>query len=258
MSPNSIRSEISARGVATITLDRPDKLNAFNQAMLGELLTRLPELDADKRVRVIVLRAAGKHFSAGADMAKPVAGESEVKHYGFVDVFIAVEMLSKPSVAVVQGACVGGATALVACFDLVLAEEAATFSIPEVRIGVAPVGVTPALVRAMGLRNYRRLALSGERFTASEARRCGLVDELHPAGHLEPAIDKAVDGFLLGGPAALAGLKAHLRRTYPEIIDELTAARTHHAGTDTFKTPEAIEGVAAFMARRKPSWYPPG
>lgn len=249
--------DLSPRGVAVLTLNRPDQLNAFNQVMLDELHGALGELGRDARVRVVVLRGAGRHFSAGADMARPAKDEAEVRHTGFVDVFLALEALAKPSIAVVHGACVGGATAVVGCFDLVLAADSSFFSIPEVRIGVTPVGVTPVLVRAMGLRNYRRHALAGERFTAQEALRTGLVDEVHPAGEIDSAIDRAVESFLLGGPNALAGLKQHLREAYPDIADELKAAQAHHARVDTFKTPEALEGVAAFMARRKPIWYPP-
>ncbi len=257
MTLTTIRSEVSPRGIATVTLDRPGQLNAFNQTMLGEIDGELKRLASEADVRLLIVRAAGKHFSSGADMARPAAAEGEVKHTGFVDIFSTLARFAKPSIVAVQGACVGGAAAFVGCFDLVLAEEAAFFSIPEVRIGVAPIGVTPVLVRAMGLANYRRHALSGERFTAAEAHRCGLVDEVHAPDGMAAAIERAAEAFLLGGPGALAGLKAHLAAAYPQLIDELEAARAHHARVDTFKTPEALEGVAAFKEKRKPNWYPP-
>lgn len=253
----TLRRETSSRGITGITLDRPDKLNAFNQAMLDELHACLRQLAEDASVRVVVLRAAGKHFSAGADMARPDKAGQQMKHTGFIDIFMTLEEFSKPTIAVVQGACVGGAAAVVACCDVVLASEAAFFSIPEVRIGVAPIGVTPVLVRAMGLHTYKRRALCGERFTAAEAHRDGLVDEVHPAEKLDAALEAATEQLLLGGPAALAGLKAHLRHAYPQLKDELMAAHAHHGRVDSFKTPEALEGVAAFKAGRKPSWYPP-
>ena len=257
MSQSTIRSEISPRGVATVVLSRPEQLNAFNQQMLGEMAALLPALAADPSVRVLVLRGAGRHFSSGADMARPAGGEAEVKHTGFVDIFVALETFPKPTIAVVQGACVGGAAAVAACCDLVLATDAAVFSIPEVRIGVAPIGVAPVLVRAMGLKRYRRLALSGERIAAAEAVRNGLAHEVCGADAIEAVLDARVDAFLHGAPGAMADLKAHLQLAYPAMLDELKAAKAHHARVDTFKSPEALEGVAAFKAKRKPSWYPP-
>lgn len=190
-------------------------------------------------------------------MARPERTESEVKHTGFIDIFSALERLRKPTIAVVQGACVGGAVAVVACCDVVVATDDAFFSIPEVRIGVTPVGVTPPLVRAMGLRDYRRLALLGERFPAAEARHVGLVHEVCTADAIDNRIAELADAFLLGAPGALAGLKAHISTAYPSMLIELQAAHSHHASVDTFKTAEALEGVAAFKERRKPRWYPP-
>ena len=258
MAFTTMRTETSRRGIATVTLDRPGKLNAFDQTMLDELATHVRQLAADAGVRVLVLRAAGKHFSSGADMVRPKEeSQRNMAKTGFVDLFLTIESFPKPSIAVVQGACVGGAVALVACCDLVLAADNAFFSIPEVRIGVAPIGVTPVLVRAIGLRNYRRHALSGERFSAAHAQRNGLVDEVHAAERLDGAVEAAAEAFLLGAPGALSDLKEHLLRAYPALIDELKAAQARHARVDSFKSPEALEGVAAFKARRKPAWYPP-
>ncbi len=257
MQLTTILSETSPRGVATVTLDRPASMNAFNQVMLDELTAVLHTLDRDQNVRVVTLRAAGKHFSSGADMSKSADAETDVKHTGFIDVFVMLERFTKPSIAVVQGACVGGSAALVACCDFILAEDTAFFSLPQIRSGVAPVGVAPVLIRAIGLRNYRRLALSGTRLPAVDAMRLGLVDEVRAPGETEKALDAAIEAFLMGAPGAQAELKAHLNRAYPGIMDELRAAHEHHANVDTFKTPEALEGVAAFLERRKPNWYPP-
>lgn len=262
MKLTTIRCETSPRGVATITLDRPDHMNAFDQVMLDEMTATLQALDADPNVRVVVLRAAGKHFSSGADMSKPASAGTEqktndVKHTGFIDIFMLLERYTKPTVATVQGACVGGAAALVACCDMILADDTAFFSLPQIRSGVAPVGVAPVLIRAMGLRTYRRLALSGTRLPATDALRAGLVDEVHTVADREKALDGAIEAFLLSAPGAQSELKSHLNRAYPDLIAELRAAHEHHASVDTFKTPEALEGVAAFLEGRKPAWYPP-
>ncbi len=258
MTPTTFKYEVSPRGVATLTLDRPDRLNAFNQQMLGELLAQIATIARNEKVRVLVLRAAGKHFSSGADMERPSGGENEVRHASFVDLFEALDQLGKPTIAVVQGACVGGAAAVAASCDVVIAADSAFFSIPEVRIGVAPIGVTPILVRAMGLRNYRRYALSGERIPAREAQRLGLADEVYASDAIDARVTELGDAFLHGAPGALATLKAHLQHAYPQTKTDLTAAKAHHAKVDSFKSPEALEGVAAFKAKRKPSWYPPG
>jgi methylglutaconyl-CoA hydratase len=262
MKLTTLRCETSPRGIATITLDRPDRMNAFDQMMLDELTGTLQTLDADPHVRLVVLRATGKHFSSGADMSKPAntgtdAKHTDVKHTGFIDIYMLLECFTKPTISVVQGACVGGSAALVACCDLIMADNTAFFSLPQIRSGVAPVGVAPVLIRAMGLRAYRRLALSGTRLPAAEAHHAGLVDEVHASSDMETALDRAIEAFLLGAPGAQAELKAHLNRAYPGIMDELHNAHRHHAAIDTFKTPEALEGVSAFLERRKPAWYPP-
>lgn len=252
---STLETHLSPLGVGTIVLSRAAELNAFDQAMLDELMATVAEWGQDSAVRVLVLRGAGKHFSAGAAMTRPP--EPEVKHTSFIDLFLAVIGFPKPSIAVVHGACVGGAAALVACFDLVLARDDAFFSIPQVRAGVAPVGVTPLLVHAMGHGNYKRHALAGDRFDARAAQRYGLVHEVCPAGDLEAAVDKAVDAFRLGAPSAQMQVKTWLSQAYPGLRDELLAAREHHARADGFATPEALEGIAAFREGRKPAWYRP-
>lgn len=252
---STLEFSVSSRGVATVVLSRPAQLNAFNQAMLDELTAVVSQCSKDAAVRILVLRAAGKHFSAGAEMARPP--EPEVKHTAFIDLFLAVIDFPKPSIALVQGACVGGSAALAACFDLLIAHEDAFFSIPQVRAGVAPVGVTPVLVRAMGQDAYKRHALAGDRFDAAVAKRYGMVHQIGTADRVETVLQTAVENFLLGAPSAQQDVKAFLARTYPSLRQELLAAREHHARFDSFATPEALEGIAAFKEGRKPSWYPP-
>ncbi len=255
--PQTIRSEISPRGVATLTLDRPQNYNAFNPQMLGEFAEALAVLAADEAVRVVVLRGAGKHFSAGADVTPPKEPHGEVKHTGFIELFMALDDFPKPTIAVVHGACAGGSAALVACCDLVLATDTAFFSIPEVRIGVAPIGVTPTLMRAMGYRAYRRFAMSGERIPAAVAQRIGLADEVTAEDTLDARLADCIDAFMHGAPSAQAQVKTHLSDAYPAIREEMARAHDHHVRNDTFRSPEAREGIAALMEKRKPSWYRP-
>ena len=166
MTLQTITVEVSPRRVATLTLNRPDRGNSFNQALLDELRDQLLALQADDRVRVVVLRGSGKHFCTGADLASrgdgaAAAAEPAKPPATLRDVLIAVDTLSKPTIAVVHGGALGGGAAVVACCDVALATDAAFFSIPEVRVGMAPHGVTPFLIRAMGYRNFRRYGFSG-------------------------------------------------------------------------------------------------
>lgn len=252
---STLETDVSPRGIGTAVLARPAQLNAFNQAMLDDLAAIVSQWSNDEAVRALVLRAAGKHFSAGAEMAR--APEPEVKHTAFIDLFLAVLDFPKPTIAVVQGACVGGSAALAACCDLVIARDDAFFSIPQVRAGVAPVGVTPVLVRAMGLNAYKLHALAGDRFDAATAQRYGLAHHVCPADRVETTLDTAVEHCLLGAPSAQRDVKAYLARTYPSLRQDLLAARAHHAQADSFAAPDALEGIAAFKEGRKPAWYPP-
>lgn len=255
--PPTLRHALDARGIATITLDRPAQLNAFDRAMLVGLLELLRAAATDDATRIVVLRAAGKHFSAGADMGPPESGAGEVQHGGFTDLFEALEEMPKPTIAAVQGACVGGSAALVTCCDVVIATDSAFFSIPQARAGAAPIGVGPALIRSMGFRAYRRYALSGERIAALDAQRLGLADEVCAAADLDARVDQLADAFLHGAPGAQAEIKAYLRQAYPELARLMAAARDYHQRVDTFRTREALDGVAAFKAGRKPPWYRP-
>jgi methylglutaconyl-CoA hydratase len=253
----TISVEISPRRVATLTLNRPDRGNSFNQTLLDELHDQLLALQADDRVRVVVLRGSGKHFCTGADLASRGDGSAAPTDPAkppatLRDVLVAVDTLSKPTIAVVHGGALGGGAAVVACCDVALATEAAFFSIPEVRVGMAPHGVTPFLIRAMGYRNFRRYGFSGERIAAAEALRIGLVHELCDAATVAETLAGIVDALLLGAPGALAELKSAAAQFASPTLATILAHGTPHNP----RSPEAIEGVASFREKRKPNWYP--
>src|SRR6202034_1456352 len=154
---SGIDIEVSARGVATITLNRPERSNAFDQGMLNILAQQFAERAADAATRIVVLRGAGKHFCGGADLvARGMEPAPAARQFSLVDALAALDRLPKPTVAVVHGAAVGGGAALAACCDIVLAADGPFFSIPEVRVGMAPLGVAPFLIRAVGHRRLRR------------------------------------------------------------------------------------------------------
>ena len=229
-----VEVEISARGIATLLLNRPERSNAIDQATLDELARQFSTLAADERARVVLLRGSGKHFCAGADL-------------------VARASAPEPSAAPVQTTIVDMLAALAACCDVVVAADGAFFSIPEVRIGMAPLGVTPFVIRAIGHRSFRRYGLSGERFGAPDALRIGLAHEVVPAEQLDAKVAEVVDALLHGAPNAQRTLKDGMERFVGPTVEAIVAARPSHGST---RTPEALEGIASFKEKRKPSWYP--
>jgi methylglutaconyl-CoA hydratase len=244
---------VDARGVATLTLNRPDKGNAYNQALLDMLDATLARFAADTTVRVLVLCGSGKHFCAGADVSGQGATLPEPRATlpGFCR---ALDAFPRPTIALIQGGCIGGGLAFAACCDVAIAAREAFFALPEVRLGFAPVPLTPFLVRAMQPRALRRYLVSGERFDAEEALRTGLVHEVADAPMLEQALDKAISAFLEAGPNAAAAAKRALRRqTHAAVTDELLAELQAEFRQGA-ESEEAKEGRAAFRDKRKPSW----
>lgn len=246
----TLLSSVSDRGVATLTFNRPDRANSYDAAMLDALADGFERFGRDNAVRVVVLRGAGKHFSAGAAI-----GEGGRPRLAIGEVCSLIDGLPKSTVAVVQGACIGGALALASCCDVIVASREASFSVPEVRLGFAPGPLIGFFARAMGYRALRRYLLSGERFSAEEAHRIGLVQELCDAQALETAADELIDALLLGAPGAAARAKSVLQKQAAALsLNELRDLQK--AFESMAASSEAAEGRAAFKEKRKPSWYP--
>jgi methylglutaconyl-CoA hydratase len=253
----TISIDISSRGIATVLLNRPERGNAFDQRMLDELAQELALLGADENVRIVVLRGSGRHFCTGADLSARKedadAGKAGKTPATLRDVLVGLDGLPKPTIAVAHGGAIGGGAAFVACCDIALATDAAFFSIPEIRVGMAPLGVMPFLVRAMGHRSFRRYGLSGERIAAAEALRFGLVHQICQPSALEETLARLCDDLLHGAPGALATLKAAAAEFASPKLSAIKAWQPAHGPT----TAEAVEGVASFREKRKPKWYPP-
>jgi len=249
----TISLAMSPRGIATIVLNRPERGNAHDQAMLAELGRVFAELAADDGIRLAVLRGSGKHFCAGADLADRARAEAGIGPTLF-DVLEAIDRLPKPTIAAVHGGAIGGGAAIAACCDVVVATDAAFFSIPEVRVGMATVRLAPIFIRAMGHRNFRRYGISGERMDAVEALRVGLVHQLCTLQNLEAAIVDVADALLHGAPGAIRELKSACAGLAMPPWPASSAAAP--ARREFGKTPEAAEGIASFREKRKPSWYP--
>ena len=251
-----ILTEVSSRRVATITLNRPEAGNACDASMLARLGTELESAAADTAVRIVVLRGAGRHFCSGADVrsSRPSAGESRAS---FFEVCRSLDGLPKPTIVVVHGGCVGGGVALAACADIVLASESeAFFSVPEVRLGLAPGALLLHLVRAMGERALRRYLLTGERLSARAARAIGLVHVVCPQAELQSALDAVIDALLLGAPGAIARAKGLLARHGAGPFGTEAANAIEAEFREQSSGDEAREGLLCFREKRKPSWYP--
>jgi methylglutaconyl-CoA hydratase len=249
---DTLLKSVSARGVATLTFNRPDRANSYNAEMLDALADGFEQFGCDSAVRVIVLRGSGKHFSAGAAI-----GEGGHPRRAIGDVCALIDAAPKPTVAVVQGACIGGALALASCCDVMIASREASFSIPEVRLGFAPGPLIGTFLRAIGYRALRRYLLSGERFTAEEGHRLGLVQQLCDTAAIDSVTDEMIDQLLLGAPGAAANAKRFLQKQAPAALsaEELRDMQAAFAAMAT--SDEAAEGRAAFKEKRKPHWYPP-
>ncbi|HUI96933.1 MAG TPA: enoyl-CoA hydratase-related protein [Xanthobacteraceae bacterium] len=251
----TLLAETDGRGVATLTFNRPDRGNAYDQALLAALAAEIARLSDDAAVRIIVLRGAGKHFCAGADIGGQASAPPADNRVTLPGVCHALDAVGKPTVALVHGACMGGGLAFAACCDVAIATRDAVFALPEVRLGFAPGPLVPFLLRAMTPRSLRRYLVSGERFGAEEALRIGLVHELAETADADAALARQIDELLRAGPNAAASAKQALRRLgnapTMKLIAELQTE--FQAG---FDSAEAQEGRASFREKRKPSWAP--
>ena len=252
-----------SRGIATATLNRPEVGNAYDAAMLDALISGLTDLGRDDAVRCLVIRGAGKHFQAGAD----IRWLGEVAHYppaenyqASIATTRAMQLLNefpRPTIALVHGACFGGGVGIVCCVDVAFATPDSLFGITEVRVGVAATPISTHMVNAIGLRHTRRYALTGERFDANEAQRIGLIHEVVPEAETEAKLAHVIDAVLLGSPTAIAMTKRSVLGANDLLLDERQVAMLAHEGWTQRHSPEGQEGTAAFREKRHPSWYTP-
>lgn len=257
-----LRTERDARGIVTLTLDRPEAKNALSSALVDELTAALGRLAGDAAVRAVVLTGAGSVFCAGADIhdmrdagsASPDRNEADARR--FAGMLETLERQPQPTVAVVNGAAFGGAVGLVAACDIAVAAAGARFSLSEVRLGLVPAMISPYVLRAMGLREARRWCLTGEVMDAATARRTGLVHEVADDAGLAGAVDAILAALLAGAPGAQAEIKRLLRHVTArsDAGDEALLADTARWIARVRAGAEAREGLTAFLERRKPGW----
>jgi methylglutaconyl-CoA hydratase len=255
-----ILTGVDARGVATVTLNRPEVGNAYNGAMIEGLLQAMDHLTGQGNVRAVVLKGNGKHFQAGADLkwirevSSASAAENERVSRATAEAVDRLNRLAVPTVALVQGGCFGGGTGMIAACDVVVAADNAVFSIAEVRWGLTAAIIIPQLSDAISARQLRRYALTGERFDAPEARRIGLVHQMVPLDRLAAAGEEVVARLLENGPQAMAETKACILESAWGGFDRTTfdALSASHAAKR--RSAEAAEGLASFADKRAANW----
>lgn len=254
--------QLELRGHAgVVTLARPERHNAFDERMIHELTTAIRTLEADGAVRAILFQAAGESFCAGADLEWMKRAAALGPDEGVVDAHRLATLLSvldqceKPTVARVQGAAYGGGVGLVAACDVAVAGPGARFAFSEVRLGLVPAVIGPYVVAAIGERAARRWFLTGERFSATEAHRLGLVSEVAPDdAALDALVARILDALAAGGPAAAREAKALVRALRNRPIDGPLIDETARTLARVRASPEGQEGIAAFLEKRKPGW----
>jgi len=247
-------------GVVRLTLNRPQKRNALTRELLAELRTRLDEAARVPDLRCLILEGSGPVFCAGMDLAqmqetalRPDASalwQADTQLYH--DVVAGLLTFRAPTVAVVQGPALAGGVGLVLACDLVLSVDTATFSLPEPKRGITAAIVTPLLVHRVGVSAASWLLLSGEGFNSQRAREAGLCHEVVATADLKAACDRRLASILSGAPGALAISKAQLLASSADVLKYLAQAVAVSA--QARETPEAREGLAAFLEKREPRW----
>lgn len=252
-------SETDGHGVTTLTVNRPDVHNAFNEELIAALTEAFHQIAVDASVRVVVLAAVGKSFSAGADlnwMREMAGNDREGNVAGAVrmaEMLRALDCLPQPTVARVHGAAFAGGIGLIGACDIALASESAIFAITEVRLGLIPAVISPYVLRAIGPRAARRYFLTAERFDAAEALRLGLVHGVAKEGALDELVVEVTSALRMGGPRAIAASKALVA----ELVDDVGEARMRHTAAriaDIRAGEEAREGMGSFLEKRRPNW----
>lgn len=252
------------QGVATVWMNRPDVHNAFNAQLIADLTAACRALDADDAVRVVVLAGRGKSFSAGADLNwMKAAAEASVEENledarRLAAMLRTIAELGKPTIARVQGAALGGGTGLASACDICVASDKAVFATSEVKFGIIPSAISPYVIRAIGERQSCRYFQTAERISAARAREIGLAHEVVASEELDAKVAEIVDALLQGGPKAQAAAKDLIRGVANRPIDDDVAEDTARRISSLRATPEAKEGLDAFLSKRPAAWVPQG
>ncbi|WP_250658175.1 enoyl-CoA hydratase/isomerase family protein [Alkalimarinus coralli] len=259
---NALIYEVHDNGVALIKLNRPKLGNAFDDNLIKHLTNAFIDADNNDSVSVILLCSNGKHFSAGADlnwmksMANANYDENLSDAHRLAKLMSTINACSKPVVARVQGAAYGGAIGLIACSDIAIAENGASFALSEVKLGLSPATISPYVIDAIGARAARRLFLTGEVFDANKALSIGLISEVTPPDLLIETTDSIISSLLKNGPTAIASTKALIDKVSRHENNEQLTDYTCELIAALRVSEEGQEGLSAFLEKRAPNWPP--
>jgi len=246
--------------VATVTLNRPDVRNAFNETTIAEITQAFRELGQNGDVRTIVLAASGPAFCAGADlnwmkkMAAYTHEENRADAAQLAEMLRTIYTCPKPVVAKVQGDCYAGGMGLVAACDIAIANEATNFCLSEVKLGLIPATISPYVILAMGENAARRYFLTAERFSAQEAFRIGFVHQVVAADALDAAVADIVKALVANSPNAVKEAKRLVQDMAGQPLSAELIADTAERIADIRSSEEGKEGVRSFLEKRKPGW----
>ena len=245
--------------VSTLTLNRPDVHNAFNEELIAEIHQAMKQFAQDPNTRVVIITGAGSSFCAGGDLnwMKRSASYSREKNIekaqNLHEMLCSISFCPKPVIAKVNGATMGGGVGLTAAVDIAFAYKTAQFSFSEVRLGLIPAVISPFVIRKLGTARFRELSLTAERFSATQAKEFGLIQHAGSPEEIEDWIDAKVNALKAAGPEALAETK--------KLIDEIESISLKKIGkitseklADRRASAEGQEGIAAFFEKRKPNW----
>lgn len=246
--------------VGTVWLNRPEIHNAFNEVMIAELIEMFQDINERDDIRIVVLRGRGKSFCAGADLnwMRNVAQYSYEENYkeslNLSLCFYNIYTCSKPTIAIVHGAAIGGANGLLAACDFAYAVDDTKFSLSEVKIGIVPACISPYVMKRVGEYGSKELMLTGKRFNGKEAQHHRLVNKSMEIDYLEDYLEEIITLLKTSGPKAMT----HCKNLIYDVSNKLDLSEaidyTAKMIAEIRASDEGQEGMAAFLEKRKPNW----
>jgi methylglutaconyl-CoA hydratase len=245
--------------IARIFFDRPSVHNSFNSTMIKELSAVFEKIKKDKSIRIVVLSGKGKSFCSGAD----IKWLREIIDFSFeqnlkeslqlAEILHNIYTLPKATVAMVNGAAIGGGIGFLSACDISVASEDAKFGLSEVKIGLVPAAISPYVVRRIGEGKAREYFLTGKRISAKKALEIGLINEVVPLKRLKKTVDDTANLLLSSGPEAIAACKELIHKV-PEMNFDKVKKYTARMIANLRISAEGQEGMASFLEKRKPKW----
>ena len=261
MSEGIVLTSIDSRGIAEVVLNRPERNNAYNGAMIAELINSFTSLYNNNDVKVVLIKGNGKHFQGGADLEwlKEIGKLNKEENIEVsrrtASAIKGLTEFPKPTIAMIHGGCFGGGTGIAAAADIVVASEDAIFSIAEARWGVMAGIIIPHLNASIGVRNVRRYALTCERFDANEAKKIGLVHQICKTGELNNTVKPIIESLLMCAPIALEMTKKRALIESGLILSDDKFEELVLEHSQKRMTSEATEGLNSFLEKRFATWY---